>query len=175
MKAAKTTTPSPASIIEGYRPGLLGQIVTLHAETYGDWAGFGIAFERKVASDLVDFIGRLERRGNGLWHVLMDDLVVGSIAIDGEDLGPGRAHLRWFIVDPKLRGTGLGKQLLQRAIDFADQQGFTETHLWTLKGLDAARSLYERMGFILTDDYDGDQWGRQIAEQTFTRRQGGAP
>ncbi len=153
----------------GYRPGVIGQIVTLHAETYSNWAGFGSAFEGKVAAELSDFTSRLDRSGNALFHATMDQTILGSIAIDGEDLGDGRAHLRWFIVAPAARGIGLGQELLSLALDFVDRHGFRETQLWTLRGLDAARSLYLRSGFKLQSEYEGDQWGKQIVEQTFTR------
>ncbi|WPH96169.1 GNAT family N-acetyltransferase [Klebsiella pneumoniae] len=38
--------------------------------------------------------------------------IVGSLAIDGEDLGQQEAHLRWFILDDSCRGTGIGRRLL---------------------------------------------------------------
>lgn len=165
----------PMQIIEGYRPGLIGRIVSLHAETYSQWAGFGSPFESKVARELADFVARLDRPANTLWHAASHDQdFLGSIAIDGEDLGDGRAHLRWFIVDPALRSKGVGRQLLQRALAFADNHGFRETHLWTLKGLEAARVLYERSGFTLYQEFEGDQWGERIIEQTYIRKLGAA-
>lgn len=33
------------AIGEGYRPGLIGEVVALHARTYSRWAGSGSAFE----------------------------------------------------------------------------------------------------------------------------------
>lgn len=158
------------SISQGYRPGVIGEIVALHAETYSDWAGFGSAFEGKVAAELSAFTSRLDRTGNALWHATKDQTMLGSIAIDGEDLGDGRAHLRWFIVAPSTRGIGLGRELLGLALDFVDRHEFRETQLWTLKGLEAARSLYQRSGFKLQSEYEGDQWGKRIVEQTFTRK-----
>ncbi|MGI9486742.1 MAG: GNAT family N-acetyltransferase, partial [Geminicoccaceae bacterium] len=146
------------------------QIVTLHAKTYSRWAGFGSAFEAKVASELADFIRERDGKDSAIWHATIKDQLLGSIAIDGKDLGERRAHLRWFIVDPSCRGIGLGKQLLAAAIDFVDKRHFTETHLWTLKGLDAARSLYERKGFVLMVEYEGDQWGARITEQRWVRK-----
>ncbi|MDN3718886.1 GNAT family N-acetyltransferase [Roseibium salinum] len=100
--------------------------------------------------------------------------MIGSISIDGEDLGNNIAHLRWFILSERLRGKGLGKELLVRALDHCDRQGFDEIHLWTLKGLDAARSLYEKHGFELTDEYVGDQWGKAVTEQKFIRKRPGS-
>lgn len=160
----------PVTFSKGYRPGVIGRIASLHAETYSDWAGFGQAFEAKVATELSQFTSRLDHKGNALWHATSDDRILGSIAIDGEDLGDRCAHLRWFIVAPKTRGIGLGRSLLNLALDFVDGQGFQATQLWTLKGLDHARSLYERTGFKLQSEYEGDQWGTRIIEQTFIRK-----
>lgn len=169
MSETVEATPDPIQIIEGYHPGLVGRIVALHAETYSRWAGFGSAFECKVARELADFVMRLDRPMNAMWYAASGDSTIGSIAIDGEDLGNGRAHLRWFIVDPASRGAGLGHRLLSSALDFVDREGFQETQLWTLKGLEAARALYEHAGFTLDREFPGDQWGKRITEQTFIR------
>ena len=114
-------------------------------------------------------MARLEKTENAIWYAQNDEKFVGSIAIDGEDLGNGRAHLRWFIVDDGNRGAGVGKMLIQEAMEFCDKQAFFETHLWTFKGLDAARTLYENHGFSLAEEYDGDQWGTEVLEQKFVR------
>lgn len=177
MSSSPPSRPSAAAsmpIVDGYRPCLIGEIVTLHAATYSQWAGFGSAFEGKVASGLAEFVTRLDRPANTLLRADRDGRLLGSIAIDGEDLGDGSAHLRWFIVDPACRGTGLGRRLLDRALAFVDRRQVAETRLWTLQGLDAARTLYERAGFTLEREYQGEQWGRPITEQTFVRRCGAA-
>ena len=97
-----------------------------------------------------------------------------AVAIDGEDLGPGVAYLRWFIVDDGIRGGGIGRKLLSAALEFCDRQGFAEVQLWTFQGLDAARHLYEALGFSLAEERLGRQWGKEVKEQRFVRR-GGAP
>jgi GNAT superfamily N-acetyltransferase len=134
---------SEVRIVRGYRTGLIGQVVAMHAETYDRWASFGRTFEAKVATELAEFIGRLDRPVNAIWHAEHEGSIVGNIAIDGEDLGDGRAHLRWFIVSPTYQGAGLGKALLDSALAFVDQAPFDATKLWTLKGLEAARLIYD--------------------------------
>lgn len=160
----------PVSISKGYRPGLIGQVVSLHAATYSRLVGFGSTFESKVATELAAFASRLSSPANAIWSASDEDHIIGSIAIDGEDLEDRCAHLRWFIVAPGCRGAGLGRQLLTQALDFVDRQDVAETRLWTLKGLDAARSLYERAGFVLADEYNGESWGKRVTEQIFVRR-----
>ena len=160
---------SGACIGVGYTPALIGRIVEMHAAFYSRSAGFGAAFEAKVAGDLAGFMTRLEEPTNQIWYAETQGRIAASIAVDGDDLGDGLAHLRWFIVDDGLRGMGVGKILMQNAMAFCDGIAFTETQLWTLKGLEAARRLYESNGFVLVDEYRGDQWGTEIVEQKFVR------
>ncbi|WP_420410924.1 helix-turn-helix domain-containing GNAT family N-acetyltransferase [Roseibium sp.] len=161
---------SEFEIEEGYQTGMIGDVAALHARTHGSIVGMGPAFESVVSQAMAEFMPRVDRPMNNSWSVLDGGEVIGSITIDGEDLGNNIAHLRWFILSEKLRGKGLGRVLLQKALDHCDSLGFDEIHLWTLKGLDAARSLYERNGFFLADEYLGDQWGKEVAEQKFIRK-----
>ena len=107
--------------------------------------------------------------GKNLWRYTDGSRTLASIAIDS-DLAARTAHLRWFIVDESLRGMGVGRALLTRALRFADTLDVDETYLWTFKGLDAARHLYESEGFVLTDEAEGTQWGGVVVEQRFSRR-----
>ena len=161
------------SIKSGWQPGLGGEIVAAHAQFYAAEHGFGPAFEAVVAQGVAEFLPRLRMPRNGLWTARQDGRLVGSIAIDGEDLGGGAAHLRWFLVSPDAHGKGLGKALLQAALDHADKQGFALTRLWTFAGLDAARVLYERCGFDLVHEHRGNQWGTTVTEQVFERHRPG--
>lgn len=141
----------------------------MHAVFYARHAGFGQFFESQVASGVAEFAGRLHEPCNGIWAAIQNGRIVGSIAIDGQDLGSGEAHLRWFILDDGCRGVGVGRWLMQEAIAFCDQRGFAATQLWTFKGLDAARKLYESFGFDLVNETLGKQWGSTVMEQQFTR------
>lgn len=157
-------------IVSGYRPGAVGRVAEMHAAFYSRQWGLGEFFERKVATGISEFIGRLDRPANKLWLAVKNERIVGSIAIDGEDLGNGEGHLRWFILDDGCRGSGAGRRLMSEAMAFCDEAGFPATQLWTFKGLDAARRLYESFGFTLTKEWEGAQWGATMTEQQFTRR-----
>ena len=168
-RGAPAADGDPVAIVAGYRPGLLGRCAEMHARFYARHAGFGRYFEARVAGGLAGFAGRLDNPRNGIWAAVRRDTVLGTIAIDGEDLGEDTAHLRWFIVDDGLRGTGAGRRLLQAALAFCDAGGFRETRLWTFRGLDAARHLYEARGFALAREWSGRQWGDEVMEQLFVR------
>ncbi|KQW31269.1 MarR family transcriptional regulator [Rhizobium sp. Root274] len=173
---------APVEIVTGYHSGLIAGITQMHIDYYARTAGFGRAFEAVVAGGLADFCNRLNHPGNQVWTVTRAGRILGSIAIDGEDLGhdpdksrtegrgPSIAHLRWFILDDSLRGAGLGRRLMAKALAFVDAQGFARTDLWTFDGLAAARHLYESHGFALAEQRPGDQWGIEVLEQRFTRQ-----
>jgi DNA-binding MarR family transcriptional regulator/GNAT superfamily N-acetyltransferase len=159
-----------AQITQGYQPGCIGDIASLHARFYSAHWGFGAFFEKKVATELAEFAGSLPAEGKALWLYVENGRTLASLAIDGNE-ATGVAHLRWFIVDDALRGSGVGRQLMSQAMRFVDER-FRETYLWTFKGLDAARHLYESFGFRLTDESEGEQWGSKVIEQRFLRRAG---
>ncbi|BCZ83804.1 MarR family transcriptional regulator [Paraburkholderia terrae] len=168
---AKEPLQAPASnlqIIEGYQPGCIGDVASLHARYYSEHSGFGAYFEKLVATGLAEFAGLLPDPDRQLWLVSDNGRTLASIAIDG-NAETRVAHLRWFIVDDSLRGLGIGRQLMTRAMAFVDER-FDETYLWTFKGLDAARHLYEAFGFHLAEEAEGTQWGEAVVEQRFVRR-----
>ncbi|MFH2242888.1 helix-turn-helix domain-containing GNAT family N-acetyltransferase [Enterobacter sichuanensis] len=162
--------PDELKIVQGYLPGMIGRIAEMHGGYYAREHHFGRFFEAKVASGLAEFSGRLDKPCNQVWLAVMNDRIVGSVAIDGEDLEQGAAHLRWFIIDDGCRGHGAGKKLLTEAMRFCDDVGFSAVHLWTFNELTTARRLYESFGFTLVKEWEGDQWGSLITEQQFTRR-----
>lgn len=165
---ARTAAPH-IEVVSGYLPGLIACITQMHALYFARESGFGRRFESVVAGGLADFCNRLENPGNAIWTARLGDEIVGSVAIDGEDIGEDVAHLRWFIVDDGVRGGGVGRRLLAAALDFVDEIPFTETHTWTLSGLAAARRLYEAAGFVCVEERPGAQWGRAVLEQRFVR------
>lgn len=165
----RNLSPISPQIKSGYQPGIAGQITDLHARFYHRHSGFDQQFEATVGAGLSDFLPRLGHPANQIWHIEHNGRILGSIALDGEDLGDNIGHLRWFIMDDALRGTGLGKKLFQAALAFADERQFDALHLWTFQGLDAARHLYESHGFELNEEYLGDQWGKSVMEQRFVR------
>ena len=157
----------PQVEIKGYVPGAIGRIAELHALYYSREWGFGKYFEAKVAAELAEFVGRLDAAQDGLWTACLESRVQGAIAIDGIKAKTEAAHLRWFILAPGLRGRGMGSELLGRAIGFCREKTHKKIFLWTFKGLDAARHLYEKHGFTLAEEFEGDQWGTTVIEQKF--------
>lgn len=156
------------TIVAGWRPGAIGDIVALHGRYYAQRWGFGPFFEAKVAADLADFIKHRHQHPSQLWCAVDGfDRLVGSVAIDGSHGRQTGAHLRWFILDQRCRGVGLGSRLLDGALGFCRDEGFARVTLWTFAGLHEARRLYESRGFTLAEEMPGTTWGKPVTEQRF--------
>ena len=157
-------------IESGYIPGSIGRIAELHGTYYHDHWGFGLYFEAKVATELSEFLQRYDKSSDGIWIATVNGRVEGSVVIDGIHAENEGAHLRWFIISDALRGKGVGRKLINRAMDFCKSKGYKKTYLWTFEGLNAARHLYGNAGFKLIKQQNGVQWGATVNEQYFELR-----
>lgn len=153
--------------LTGYFPGVIGKITELHAVYYNEYWGFDISFETQVARELALFMTNFKNGRDGFWAAVVEDRFAGAIAIDGSQSSTEGARLRWFIVAPELQGNGIGAKLIGSAVDFCRTAGHDRVFLWTFRGLDSARKLYEKAGFRITDEAEIDQWGAHIVEQRF--------
>ncbi len=151
----------------GYRPGVVGKITELHGVYYYENWGFDVTFETQVGRELSEFVARFDKRHDGLWVATRENAFAGSIAIDGAEAATTGARLRWFIVDPRFQGSGIGRKLITRSIDFCRRNRFPGVFLWTFRGLESARRLYESVGFRLCEENRVAQWGQTIMEQKY--------
>ena len=71
----------------GYRPGVIASVAHLHASFYADSYGFGAVFERKVATEMSEFMARIDKPMNTTISAYLGDELLGSVSIDGEYLG----------------------------------------------------------------------------------------
>lgn len=154
-------------IANSYVPGAIGRITELHGTYYQQHADFGLYFESKVACELSEFLRRYDSSRDGIWLALSHGRIEGSILIDGVEADTEGAHLRWFIVSDSLRGNGVGSKLITIALDFCRIRKYKKIYLWTFEGLNAARHLYEKHGFRVTQQQRGNQWGSEVNEQRF--------
>ena len=156
-----------SELIRGYVPGALGRVAELHGKYYNQHWGFGLYFESGIARGFAEFLERYDETRDGIWLATLNGTVEGSIVIDGLHAEIEGAHLRWFIISDTLRGTGMGSKLINTAIEYCRQQEYTSVYLHTFEGLDAAKHLYEKIGFQLIEQHAGTQWGTEVNEQKF--------
>lgn len=99
-----------------------------------------------IDADLDDLESSYFRRG-GWFDVATDaeGTVVGTVGL--YPLGEGCCELRKMYLAPQARGRGLGRRLLDQALERARALGFRRIELETASTLEAAARLYESTGF----------------------------
>lgn len=133
----------------GYQLGMIGWIVQMYGEYYVCYYDFGVFFEGKVVSGVVEFVIWFFFLVNQIWLVICEGKIVGLLVIDGEDFGQQEVYLCWFIFDDSCWGIGIGRWFFSEVMVFCDSCQFSVVQLWIFKGLDVVCKLYEFFGFML--------------------------
>lgn len=149
-------------LIRGSQPGDAGYVAFMHGKYYWQHHGFLPKSEYYFIKYLADFVHDPE--GGALWLAETGGAVAGSVAIVRVDRAT--AQLRWFLVDTGYQNKGIGNLLISTALDFCYEKKYENVFLWTFKGLDAARRLYLRHGFVQTEEKPNHEWSNvEITEQ----------
>lgn len=148
----------PPLSIRPHRPGDIGWVIAAHAQIYAEEYGWDASFEGFVAAVMADFVKRYDERRERCWIAELGGEPAGSIALMRHSART--AKLRVFVVTKDARGHGVGRALVAECLRFARQAGYRKVVLWTQKGLDAARHLYEEAGFALAREEPHRSWGK---------------
>jgi N-acetylglutamate synthase-like GNAT family acetyltransferase len=149
------------SLRHDLRPGDIGYIIYLHGTLYAQDQGWDYTFDAYVAIPLAEF-ARSRSSWERIWILEKEGQIVGSAAIvKFSDKG---AQLRWLLLDPSVRGQGLGRWLVEDALEFCQAAGYSSVFLWTVKTLTIATKLYQSLGFRETEEQTHELWGSAITE-----------
>ncbi len=75
------------------------------------------------------------------------------------------AQLRYFFLEPELRGLGAGTTLLNAALGFCREKNYSRVFLWTVSAQESARILYKKAGFTITETSKNESWGNPVLEE----------
>lgn len=153
------------SIRTELKPGDLGYVVYRHGRLYAEENGYGIAFEAYVAQGLAEFYRTYTAEKDRVWVCEDDGEIIGFLLLMHR--GDTAAQLRYFYLEPKARGIGLGNYLMRLFMGFLKEKGYKSAYLWTTNEQAAAATLYERCGFRLTEEKASNAFGKPLVEQRY--------
>jgi GNAT superfamily N-acetyltransferase len=103
---------------------------------------YASTFARQISEDHPDqgaFLAVLDGRAVGLVHYILH---AHNWRI--EDV----VYLQDLYADPEVRGQGIGRALIQRVYDFADENGTPSVYWMTQEFNSTARQLYDRIAHV---------------------------
>ena len=151
-------------IRHNFKPGDIGKIIHLHGHLYDIEYGYDSSFEGYVAEYLVEFASKINDREK-IWIIEKNNEIRGSMAI--VEHSNSEAQLRWLLLHPDIRGQGLGKKLMDDAIEYCRAKKYSSIFLWTEDLLEPATRLYISKGFQLTEEKTHKLWGAELTEQRY--------
>ena len=146
-------------------PGDMGWVVQAHGALYAQEYGWDARFEALVAEIVASFIVNYHAARERCWIADKDGERVGSVFLVRHS--DTVAKLRLLLVDPRARGQGLGRTLVDHCISFARQAGYKQMTLWTQSILAAAHRIYSDVGFRLVHQEPHHSFGHDLVGQTW--------
>lgn len=117
-------------------------------QEYADGLGIDLCFQQFDA-ELAGLPGEYQEPRGGLLMARVGGELAGCCALRPLDKAdyPNAAEMKRLYVRKAFRGFGLGRQLSEAILDTARRAGYACVLLDTLSEMDAARSLYDDLGF----------------------------
>jgi putative acetyltransferase len=134
-------------LFDATSPGELEPVRDIFRE-YAKGLGVDLCFQ-DFETELASLPGEYAPPRGALLLATVDGKLAGCCALrpmDATDY-PNAAEMKRLYVRRAFRGLGLGRQLAEAALDVARQGGYSSVLLDTLDDMEAARALYEDLGF----------------------------
>lgn len=116
-----------------------------------------------LTQGVLSLVERFDSEKDCMFILECDGHAAGCIAITHVE--ENIAQLRYFFLEPELRGLGAGTRLLNMALDFCREKKYSHVLLWTVSAQESARMLYQKAGFTITETEENNNWGAPVLEE----------
>jgi len=114
---------------------------------------------------VLEFNKKHDENKENIWIAELNGKRIGVIAVAKGD-NDYAAQLRWFLIEPIMRGKGLGHKLVKTALNFCKEENYKHIFLWTADVLKTARHIYGSYGFKLTETVPNKEWtDKEVLEE----------
>jgi DNA-binding MarR family transcriptional regulator/GNAT superfamily N-acetyltransferase len=155
--------------IRTHRIGDMGWAIEQHGRLYAEEFGWNGEFEALVATLFARFATLHDPAAERFWVAEVDGERAGCVFVVRNEQDPHTAQLRCLLVDPKGRGLGVGRRLVEECLHFATSAGYHNMLLWTNDVLVGARRIYQAAGFTLLEESRHRSFGHDLLGQIWTR------
>lgn len=154
-------------LLRPHRIGELGWLVHRQSVLYNSQFGWNVEFEALIARLYADYETAPVQPPKGLWIAEKQGEIVGSVFVMPTAGLLGSAQLRMLYVEPEARGGGIGRTLVDQAVEFARQSGYGRMRLWTQSILTSARRIYGAAGFTCIASEPSHNFGKDLIGETW--------
>lgn len=148
-------SPDRKNVLVELRPAISAEDVEAVRRLIAEYAsslGESICFTQH-ADEMANLAARYPVPEGGLWLATMEGTAAGCVALRRHD--ESQAELKRLYVDPRARGRGIARALMQVALRRAKELGYASVYLDTLPSMTSAQALYRDLGFRVTHDSSG--------------------
>lgn len=133
---------------------LIARIIRTALEEYGE-AKPGTVYTDPTTDELYETFSTMPKSGYFIAEI-NGEVIGGSGIYPTKNLPEGYAELVKIYLKSEHRGKGIGKQLIDKSIASAKEQGYTHLYLESFPSLKEAIVLYEKIGFKRIEKPLGD-------------------
>ena len=151
-------------VLRAHRPGDMGWVVQRHGVLFSEEYGWDERFEAHVAGIVAEFIPNFDPKKERCWIAELNGEPVGCVFL--VKLSEVMAEMRLLLVEPKVRGMGIGGALVDMCVDFARGAGYRKLILDVNKKLRAARHIFEKANFRTVEMERRYSFGHRLAYET---------
>jgi GNAT superfamily N-acetyltransferase len=159
----------PVITIREHQIGDMGWAIEQHGRLYAEEFGWNGEFEALVATLFARFAANRDPASEQFWIAEVNAERMGCVFVVRNEKDPRAAQLRCLLVDPRARGLGVGRRLVEECLRFAKSAGYERMLLWTNDVLMAARRIYESAGFSLVEESPHRSFGHALVGQVWAR------